>query len=200
MKVEGETNCAMKNDLLDQLIESREQLKRLKAICCRMAHERVLIDRDSQLPVAGSAPEMEFERAGLCGIDKRLGNPACSHTMARYPLENALNILDKLGEYDEWRAELNNLINTIHLLDHEKGELEKQSARIIKRIRETRQIEEGFLIEIQSSISEQIAEIERRHSDCAEKIERLKNNTLAAINSAIKFEESKFFSAVNFIL
>jgi hypothetical protein len=178
----------MKNDLLVKLIESREQLTPLKAIACRMAHERVLIDRRTQLPIAGMVPEIEFERVGLCDSAKRFKNPACSHTMARYPLENALNLLDKLGEYDEWRAELNNLNNTIHLLDHEKGELEKRSARIIKKIRETAQIEEDFLIEKQTSINEQIAEIESRHSVCAEKIERLKNDILAAVNSAIQAE------------
>ncbi len=163
----------MKNDLLNQLIESREQLTRLKAIDCRMAHERVLIDRRTRLPIAGTVPEIEFERVGLCAVAKRFKNPACSYTMARYPIENPLNVLDERGEYGEWRAEFNNLNNTIHLLDHEKGELEKQSARIIERIRETRQIEEDFLIEKQSSINEQIAEIKRRHSVCVEKIDIL---------------------------
>ncbi len=178
--------------MLDQLTESREQLMRLEAIDCRMAHERVLIDRRTRLPIAGTVPEVEFERVGLCAAAKRFKNPACSHTMARYPIENAINVLDERGEYAEWRAEFNNLNNTIHLLDHEKGELEKHLARIIKKIRETAQIEEDFLIKEQTSINEQIAEIERRHSVCAEKIEGLKNDILAAINSAIEIEESKF--------
>ncbi len=181
----------MKNDLLNQLIESREQLTRLKAIDCRMAHERVLIDRKTQLPVAGTVPEIEFQRVGLCNSAKRFKNPACSHTMARYPIENALNLLEHCGKYGDWRAEFNDLNNTIHLLDHEKGEAEKQSARIIKRIRETEQIKDRFLTEEQALIKKQIAAIERQHSFCVEKIEKLKNNILAAINSAIKIEEKK---------
>jgi hypothetical protein len=77
----------MKNDMLDQLIESREQLTRLKAIACRMAHERVLIDRRTQSLLVGTVPEIEFERACLCEFAKRFKNPACSHTIARYPIE-----------------------------------------------------------------------------------------------------------------
>lgn len=182
----------MKDDLLNQLIESREQLTHLKAIACRMAHERVLIDRKTQLPVAGIVPEIEFERVGLCSTARRFGNPACSHTMARYPLENALDILEQRGDYGEWRAEFNDLNNTIHLLDHEKGEAEKRLARVIKEKYETapKKIESDFLIKEQIFISEQIAAMERRHSFCAEKIEKLKKNILAAINAAIEIEEN----------
>ncbi len=180
----------MKKDLLHRLIESREQLKRLKVIHCRMAHERVLIDRKSRLPVAGTLPDVEFERIGLCDAAKRFENPACSHTMARYPIENTLNILDERGEYSEWRAELNDLNNTIHLLDHEKGEVEKQLARIIKKIREAEQIEADFLIKEQTFINERIVGMEQRHSVCAEKIEKLKNKILAAIDSAIKTRQN----------
>lgn len=180
----------MRNDLLLQLIESREKLTRLKAIDCRMAHERVMIDRQTQLPVAGIVPEIEFQRVGLCDSAKRFKNPACSHTMARYPLENALNILEQCGKYSDWRAEFNDLNNRIHLLDHKKGEAEKHSARMIKRIRETEHIKDRFLTEERFLIKKQITEIEQQHSICVEKIEKLKNNILAAINSAIKIEEN----------
>ncbi len=180
----------MKNDLLNQLIESREQLMRLKAIACRMSHERVLIDRKTQLPVAGIVPEIEFQRVGLCDSAKRSKNPACSHTMARYSIENALDILEQCGKYSDWRAEFNDLNNRIHLLDHKKGEAEKHSARIIKRIRETEQTKDRFSMEEPALIKKQIAEIERQHSLFVEKIEKLKNNILAALNSAIKIEEN----------
>lgn len=182
----------MKNDLLLQLIESREHLTRLKAIACRMAHERVLIDRKTQLPVAGTVPEIEFERIGLCDSAKRSKNPACSHTMARYPLENALNLLEQCDKYSDWRAEFNALNNTIHLLDHEKGEAEKRLARVIKEKYEAAQQnnESNFSIKEQVFINEQIAAMERRHGVCAEKIEKLKNNILAAINAAIEIEEN----------
>ena len=180
----------MKNDLLDRLIESREQLGRLKTIDCRMAHERVLVDRNSKLPVAGKAPEIEFQRRGLCNVAKRHGNPACSHTIARYTLENAINILEQRREYGEWKAELNALTNTIHLLDREKGEAEKMSARLIKRKYETAQKDSDFFNKEQVFINQQIAEMERRHRVCGEKIERLKNNILAAVNFAIEIEET----------
>jgi hypothetical protein len=80
----------MKNDLLERLVESREHLMRLKAINCRMAHERVLFDRHTELPVLGPVSEIEFERVGLCDVAKRYENPACSHTIARYSIENAI--------------------------------------------------------------------------------------------------------------
>ena len=164
---------------------------RLKAVDCRMAHERVLIDHKTRLPVAGIVPEIEFQRAGLCHSAKRLKNPACSHTMARYPLENALNILEQFGDFNQWRSAFNNLNNTIHLLDHEKGEAEKHSARIIKSIREFDAIKDRFLIAEKSLITKQITEIERQHSICVEEIEKLRNSILSAVNSAIQIEENK---------
>lgn len=160
---------------------------RLKAVNCRMAHERVLIDGITQLPVAGVIPEMEFKRRGLCDAAKRNKNLACSHTMARYPLENALDVLERLGEYGEWRSELNDLNNGIHVLDHIKGEAEKQSARMIEKMRkgEPEKTADCSLDKELFSISKQITEMERRHSTYAAKIEKLKNEILSAIDSAI---------------
>lgn len=180
----------MKNDLLKRLIESREQLGRLKAVNCRMAHERVLLDRDTRLPVAGAVPEMEFQRVGLCDAAKRYRNPACSHTMARYPMADALDILESLGEYDQWRDEFNQLNNAIHLLDHAKGDAEKQLARGIKKLHESAFKEtEGDSSAIKLfSINEQINEMELRHNNYAAKIEKLRNKILAAVNSAIEIE------------
>lgn len=180
----------MKNELLERLVESKEQLMRLKAVNCRMAHERVLIDSITQLPISGAVPEMEFERRDLCDADKRYKNPACSHTMARYPLENALDTLERFGEYGEWRDELNDLNSAIHLLDHAKGEAEKQSARVIKKMRqvELAEIENNSLDKELFSIKAEIAEMEQQHSIYAAKIERLKSKILLAVNSAIQAE------------
>jgi len=179
----------MKNDLLDQLIESREQLTSLKAIDCRMAHERVLIDRRTQLPVAGAVPEFEFERRGLCSAGKRLKNPACGHTMARYRIETALDNLPDHAEFLRWRGELAVLTDSIHTLDHRKGEAEKQSANLIKNKHhcfekiEKDRLERQFLL-----IKHQINEMENLHSLFSAQIEQLKNNILAAINEAIRSE------------
>jgi hypothetical protein len=86
------------------------------------------------------------------------------------------------------------LNNAIHLLDHEKGEAEKQSARITEKMRkaESKEIRDRCLDKELSSINKQIAEMERIHSIYVLKIEKLKNNVLAQINSAIEYEEKNF--------
>ena len=183
----------MQNNLLERLIEAGEQLKKLKAVACRMNHERVLIDRTTHLPVAGTIADIEFERIGLCDSVKRFKNPACGHTMARYEIENALEIMRDHDGYRQWCAELNNLTNSIHLLDHQKGEAEKQLAVIIKGKHEA----EFDKVKIDSPaqklpfIKRQIAEMEQRHSVYAAQIEDLKNNILEAVNSLIEIEKNK---------
>ena len=187
---------ALKKDSLDHLTAARDRLQRLRVIYCRMAHERVLIDRASRLPVAGTLPDVEFERVGLCNIAVRQTNPACSHTTARYEIEKALDILESRDEYREWLVEFRDLDNKIHLLDHEKGNAEKRSAQLIKKIRETGSTADIFLVEELCLITEQIAEMEQRHTVYAGKIEKLKNSVLAALNSAIEIEENKLVSPV----
>ena len=177
--------------LLDKLAASKKALEPLKAVNCRMAHERVLIDPNSQLPIVGSIADIEFERLGLCEASKRFKNPACSHTMARYPLETALDLLAEQGnENSEWRDDLDNLSNVIHQLDHEKGEAEKQFAQLIVKIGDTENepVKIRLLIEEKESTRAKIAWMEQKHGLLVEKIEILKNKIFAALISAIEIE------------
>ncbi len=179
----------METNLLERLIEAKEKLHLLKSVRCRMTHERVLIDRHSNLPVAGITPEMEFKRRDLCDAAKRSVNLACSHTMARYSISDALDVLEEFGANETRREELNYLNTTIHNLDREKSDAEIEAARIIKKLHEDGDENIKILLEEKSKISEKISEIERRHDICAEKIEKLKDEVFAALNMAIQKEK-----------
>jgi hypothetical protein len=175
-----------KKDLHERLLEVRDELNRMAAVKCRMAHERVLIDPQTKLPVAGISPEMEFRRRDLCPAAKRNTNLACSHTMARYCMAEALDVLEQTGNNRaDWRAELDNLNNLIYRLDRRKSDAEKQSAQIVKNLSEAEENMKKILLIEQNSINGQIAVIERDHNNCVERIEILKHKILAALDSVI---------------
>jgi len=87
---------------LENFNELFENVARLKAVKCRLKHERVLYDGKSDLPIAECLPEMGFQRIGLCSPEIRRERISCGHTMARYALENALSLLAENGVNMIW--------------------------------------------------------------------------------------------------
>jgi hypothetical protein len=109
------------------LASLRDEIVSLRAVKCRMAHERVVGSTAPQSASVSREPIHNFKRVGLCSPLERGERLGCSHTMSRTKLDRAIDELgpEKAGPL---RRELNWLTNEIHLLDHQKGAAEGRLA------------------------------------------------------------------------
>ena len=163
----------MNADELKNFIALNKKIANLKAVKCRLTHERVKFDAETNLPVAESLPELGYERVGLCPPEIRSERLACGHTMARYLLEDALSILAENGvETDDLKTGLDEATCRIHSLDHEKGFADKHLAQMIEK--KYVQPESDFSKEIQTA-RDAIKNIENQHTEYVEKIANVRD-------------------------
>jgi hypothetical protein len=116
----------------EALIALRQRVEALRASPCDMAHESIPAGPDGD-PVRSARSSSGFARTGLCPDAARATNLACSHTMARYVLRDA--IMQVPGDGDEAVvAALHELEQAISLLDHRRYDAENRraSARLAK--------------------------------------------------------------------
>ena len=91
-----------------------------------MAHESIPVGLDGY-PMRNTRSASGFARAGICPEAGRAANLACSHTMARYVLRDAIGQVP--GEGDEALiAALHELEQAISLLDHRRYDAESRRA------------------------------------------------------------------------
>ena len=108
------------------LIALRRRVEALRASSCDMAHESIPASPDGA-PVRSALSDSGFARVGLCSETVRATNLACSHTMARYLLRDA--IMQMPGEgVDAVVAALHELEQAISLLDHRRYDAENRRA------------------------------------------------------------------------
>ena len=108
----------------EALIALRRRVEALRASPCGMAHESIPAGPDGD-PRRSMRSPSGFARVGLCHEAVRAVNLACSHTMARYVLRDA--IMQLTGEGDEAVvAALHELEQAISLLDHRRYEAESR--------------------------------------------------------------------------
>jgi hypothetical protein len=110
----------------EALIALRRRVEALRASPCGMAHESIPAGPNG-VPVRSTRSPSGFARAGLCPEAARAANLACSHTMARYVLRDA--IMQVPGEGDEAIVgALHELEQAISLLDHRRHDAESRRA------------------------------------------------------------------------
>lgn len=164
----------MTDDEFDRFTRLYAQIAELKVVKCRIAHERVKIDPQTNLPIPNVLPDT-YARIGFCSPEERKIRLACGHTMARYLLQEAITIMD--GDESELRSELDEVTNKIHSLDHQKGDAEKYFAQLTEQKDVQKELE---------TAAAQIEEIEIQHTDCAEKIGKLRNKILDRMKFVIE--------------
>jgi hypothetical protein len=116
----------------EALIALRRRVEALRASPCDMAHESIPAGPDGD-PMRSSRSPSGFARIGICPEALRAANLACSHTMARYVLREA--IMQVPGDGDEAVvAALHELEQAISLLDHRRYDAESRwaSAKLAK--------------------------------------------------------------------
>jgi hypothetical protein len=166
---------------LEKFTDLYEKIACLKTVKCRLGHERIRYDKVTNLPFAECLPELGYKNIGFCSPEIRAERLACGHTMARYLLENALALLESNGvETENLRNDLREVTNKIHSLDHEKGFAEKHLAQLIeKKYAET----ENHLTDEIEKARFSIKEIEDFHSDCVEKIGKVRDSIIFEMQS-----------------
>ena len=174
----------MSDDKLNKFIELFGKISKLKSVKCRMAHERVRIDKETGLPIAQTTPESSYKRIGLCSPEIRAEMVSCGHTMARYLLQDALELLNSEGKDTVFlEAELSDLINRIHIFDHKKGEAEKRLAKLIEKM--YFQPETNLTSDFEVASAE-IKNIERQHDEYVERTSRLRNLIIFEMKTVIE--------------
>ena len=167
----------MTGDKLENFRDLYEKIAALKVVKCRLNHERILFDKETDLPIADCLPELGYKNVGLCSPEIRRERVACGHTMARYLLEDALSLLASNGvEIENLNVELQEATNGIHSLDHQKGFAEKHLAQLTEK--QYADSETDLTEEIQKA-KFSIKEIENFHSDCVEKIGRVRDEIIS---------------------
>ncbi len=173
----------MANTNIQKLIEINERIKGLKAVKCGIAHEKVHIDNITNLPVSNYTGEIVYERVGFCSKDLRNERISCSHSMASYILEDALNLLDTESEKIIYlKNNLKDVMFQIYQLDIKKGEAEKRLAILIeKNVNETDEVSEADI----KMAREEIEKIKNEHDGRVDEIAEVRNRTVAEIESVI---------------
>ena len=112
----------------ESLITLRDRVAALHAPLCGMAHESVRLDASGR-PIKDAQADSGYSRPGLCPEAQRAGHLGCSHTMARYVLQDTLDRLP--ADQTTTRAELRKLDAAIGLLDHRRyaAECRRAAAR-----------------------------------------------------------------------
>jgi hypothetical protein len=110
----------------ETLIALRRRIETLRASACGMAHESIPTGPDGN-PTASARSPSGFARAGICPAAVRDANIACSHTMARYVLRDAIAHLPGEGAAAILAA-LHDLEQAISLLDHRRYDAESRRA------------------------------------------------------------------------
>jgi hypothetical protein len=110
----------------EALIALRRRVEALRASPCDMAHESIPAGPNGD-PVRSTRSPSGFARVGLCPEARRATNLACSHTMARYVLHDAIKQVPREGD-EAVVAALHELEQAISLLDHRRYDAESRRA------------------------------------------------------------------------
>ena len=155
----------------EALVALRRRVEALRAAPCDMAHESIPAGPDGD-PVRSTRSPSGFARVGLCPEAGRATSLACSHTMARYLLRDAITQVP--GEGDEAvLAALHELEQAISLLDHRRYDAESRraSARLAAA--------DGAPAE------REIAALVAEHRACVTRAGELRDDVLRRIDAAL---------------
>jgi hypothetical protein len=154
----------------ESLIALRRRVEALRAMHCGMAHESIPAGPDGKALQSARSPS-GFARAGICPEAVRAGNLACSHTMARHVLRDAL--MQVPGEGTEAvLAALHELEQTISLLDHRRYDAESRRASARAAGADA------------SSAEREIAALVAEHRACVTRAASLRGDVLRRIDEA----------------
>jgi len=173
----------MPADQLQALIELRENVAALKAVKCRLHHEEIPFDPATNLPAPLPLAEQGFHRVGFCPPELRRERLACGHTMSRYVLRDALDMLEEMGgdpqKLELLRREVETVGARIYDLDIGKGMAERRAAELAMERRDQGEPEHT------EHQRHEVRAIEAEHDACVMRIAELRDDVLRHLDLAI---------------
>ncbi len=167
-----------------KFIELFATVKNLKTVKCRLTHERVQIDKASNLPVTRHLPETIYDRIGLCPHETRSNRVSCGHTTAHLPLLDAIKMLEPSDSDNHhlW-SDFDRILNQIYQLDHKKGFAESDLAVLIEKQINQKEEFSGADLEVAKKV---IQEIEVQHDKCVEEIGKVRDRVVVEMQKVIE--------------
>lgn len=107
--------------------EIKNQLESFETAECGLFHETVLIDKSTGKPIKNIiGDEAHYERVQLCPANIRNKRLGCAHSKANHNFFNLIAVLKTEDEnIIQGNKNIEALFQKIYMLDHEKGDLEK---------------------------------------------------------------------------
>lgn len=170
------------------LSDLREKISELRAVPCRMKHEKVVETIPSNTVITADGEEITLpvvhERLGFCPKEFRDRQIACGHTTSRYILREALEELQQIHPSPEAIRDMLNewhrLDGEIGLLDHRKGEAERVRAELTNASQLP-----GGMERQRTEATRELEDIHRNHGLCVERLNRLQERTLQELDRVI---------------
>ena len=157
----------------EALLALRARIAATRMAPCAMAHEAILVGPDGA-PRRSAQTQSGYLRSGLCPEGKRATHIGCTHTMARYALQDALRHLPGEGR-DDLAAELQRLEDTIGILDHRRHDAECRRAEALI----------GAAPDAASAAEAEIARLIAEHRTCGERAVVLRDEVLRRLDAAL---------------
>jgi hypothetical protein len=159
----------------------KEEMSRYHTAACGLIHEKVMLPKNS-MPAEEDPSVMQpgFPRLGFCNASDRQWRLTCAHTMAAARFNRLLDQLAGTGLVEEGRVhsgKINALLTEIYLLDHQKGNVEKDYA-VLRR-------QSAPAPELQATRNK-LNEIILRHSDLVGQVEALRAEILCEVEEAMR--------------
>lgn len=161
------------------LHEIKEEMSRYHAAACELIHEKVMLAKNS-MPAEDdpSVTQPGLPRLGFCNASDRQWRLTCAHTMAASRFNRLLGQLADTGlvEADRIQFEkINALLTEIYLLDHQKGNVEKDYAVLRQQSASTPELQ---------STREKLNQIIRQHTILVRQVEALREEILGEVEAA----------------
>jgi hypothetical protein len=167
-------------------IAVRARLAALQIVACRMAHERVRWEHGRLVRRGAEGADDEVIRVPLCSAHTRAQRLACGHTPARNETQRAIAELGAAGVLSGeqcrlFAAELDAIGHDIQLLDHRKGDAEKQHALALEACR-SREPRRGTTV---GDAAAHLSALELEQERHVERLRDWRDRLLRAVDAAI---------------
>ncbi|HEY0066009.1 MAG TPA: hypothetical protein VGB46_01560 [Flavisolibacter sp.] len=159
----------------------KEEMSRYHTAACELIHEKVMLPKNS-MPAEDdpSVTQPGFPRLGFCNASDRQWRLTCAHTMAAASFNRLLGRLADTGLLEAGRIQsekINALLTEIYLLDHQKGNVEKDYAVLRQQSAPAPELQ---------STREKLNEIIRQHTILVRQVEALRGEILYEVEEAMR--------------
>ena len=161
------------------IVEIQQKIASFQVVPCQLHHEIVQLDVNTQQPVkSGTIESPNYQRVSFCPKEIRKKRLGCAHSYANESFMETLNQLPKKDHViEDLKTQMDEVICKIFVLDHQKGELEKDWAKALEA-------KNNDTI-IQSELQQQIATCIEQHTQVMTQLSALKERVVDRLGELI---------------